>query len=341
MDIKCYFVAGGAGFIGSNFVRHLMAKYPQAKVVVYDKLTYAGNVANLADVADDPRFRFVKGDICDRYLVDREVRGADVIVNFAAETHVDRSILEPDAFIQTDIVGVHTLLEAARKYGVKRYVQISTDEVYGSIEDGHFSEQSPINPSSPYSASKAAGDLLVKSYWTTYRLPVVITRASNNYGPYQHPEKLIPLFVTNALEDKPLPMYGDGMQVRDWLYVDDHCRAIDLVIEKGEKGAIYNVGASCEKTNREVTHRILELLGKSESLIKHVADRPGHDRRYALTAEPLRQLGWAPLKPWEERMAEVCQWYSARRDWWEPLKSGDFEEYYRRQYPDLMAKAGR
>lgn len=338
MEIRSYFVAGGAGFIGSNFVRHVMAEHPNCRVVVFDKLTYAGNRANLADLLGDRRLTFVKGDICDRYLVDREMRGCDVVVNFAAETHVDRSILNPSAFIQTDILGTHVLLEVARKYGIKRYIQISTDEVYGSTESGHFSETSPLNPSSPYSASKASADLLVRSHWITYRLPVIITRASNNFGPRQHPEKLIPLFITNAVEDKPLPLYGDGLNVRDWLYVEDHCRAIDLIIHRGEKGAIYNVAGMCEKTNIEVTRAILQILGKPESLIRRVTDRPGHDRRYALTCEPLRALGWAPSKPFEERLRETVDWYLANRAWWEALKSGEFEEYYRRQYPDL-AKA--
>jgi dTDP-glucose 4,6-dehydratase len=262
MDRQTHFIAGGAGFIGSNFVRLVMRERPECRVIVFDKLTYAGNRANLADLLGDPRLRFVQGDICDRYLVDKEMPGVNVIVNFAAETHVDRSIHDPGAFIQTDIVGTHVLLEAARKYGIKRYVQISTDEVYGSIDEGLFSETSPIKPSSPYAASKASGDLLVMSYWTTYRLPVVITRASNNFGPHQHPEKLIPLFVTNALDDKPLPMYGDGMNVRDWLFVEDHCRAIMTIIDKGEKGQVYNIGGMCEKTNVDVTKRILELTGK-------------------------------------------------------------------------------
>jgi dTDP-glucose 4,6-dehydratase len=340
VEIRSYFVAGGAGFIGSNFVRLVLETHPDCKVIVYDKLTYAGNRANLADLLDDPRLTFVKGDVCDRFLVDREMRGCDVVVNFAAETHVDRSIQAPNAFIQTDIVGTHVLLEVARKYGIKRYIQISTDEVYGSIEEGHFTEDSPLAPSSPYSASKASADLLVRSYWTTYRLPVIVTRSSNNFGPRQHPEKLIPLFITNALEDKSLPLYGDGLNVRDWLYVEDHCRAIDLVIEKGEKGAVYNVAANCEKTNIEITRRILEALGKPESLIRPVTDRPGHDRRYALTAEPLRTLGWAPQAPFEARLQQTVNWYVENRGWWESLKRGEFEEYYRRQYPDL-AKADR
>jgi dTDP-glucose 4,6-dehydratase len=340
VEIRSYFVAGGAGFIGSNFVRLVLETHPDCKVIVYDKLTYAGNRANLADLLDDPRLTFVKGDVCDRFLVDREMRGCDVVVNFAAETHVDRSIQAPNAFIQTDIVGTHVLLEVARKYGIKRYIQISTDEVYGSIEEGHFTEDSPLAPSSPYSASKASADLLVRSYWTTYRLPVIVTRSSNNFGPRQHPEKLIPLFITNALEDKSLPLYGDGLNVRDWLYVEDHCRAIDLVIEKGEKGAVYNVAANCEKTNIEITRRIIEALGKPESLIRPVTDRPGHDRRYALTAEPLRTLGWAPQAPFEARLQQTVNWYVENRGWWESLKRGEFEEYYRRQYPDL-AKADR
>jgi dTDP-glucose 4,6-dehydratase len=340
MEITKFFIAGGAGFIGSNFVRHIMRKHPKSRVLVYDKLTYAGNKANLAELLDDERLSFVRGDIVDRFLVEREMKGCDAVVNFAAETHVDRSIEDPDAFIQTDIVGTHVLLETARKYGIHRYVQISTDEVYGSIDEGLFSEESQINPSSPYAASKASGDLLVRSYWTTYKLPVIITRASNNFGPFQHPEKLIPLFVTNAMQDKPLPMYGDGLQVRDWLAVEDHCAAIDLIIQRGEKGQIYNIGGMCEKTNRDVTHRILELTGKSESLIRRVTDRPGHDRRYALSCKPLLALGWKPAKSWEERMEETVQWYVDNRGWWEALRSGDWESYYRRQYPDLVKTEG-
>jgi dTDP-glucose 4,6-dehydratase len=266
------------------------------------------------------------------------MRGCDVVVNFAAETHVDRSILAPNAFIQTDIVGSHVLLEVAHKYGIKRYIQISTDEVYGSIDEGHFHEESRLRPSSPYAASKASADLLVLSHWTTYRLPVVITRCSNNFGPYQHPEKLIPLFITNALEDEPLPLYGDGLNVRDWLFVEDHCRAIETVIEKGEKGGIYNIAAMSEKTNIEITRAILQCLDKPESLIRPVRDRPGHDRRYALTCEPLRALGWEPVESFESRLTETVRWYADNREWWEPLKSGEFEQYYRRQYPDL-AKA--
>jgi dTDP-glucose 4,6-dehydratase len=304
-------------------------------VVVFDKLTYAGNRANLAETLTDKRLTFIEGDICDKFLVDREMRGCDIVVNFAAETHVDRSIQSPDAFIRTDILGTHVLLEVARRYGIKRYVQISTDEVYGSIDDGHFSETSQLNPSSPYAASKASGDLLVRAHWTTFQMPVVITRASNNFGPRQHPEKLIPLFVTNALEDKQLPMYGDGMQVRDWLFVEDHCRAIETVIEKGEKGKVYNVAGMCEKTNRDVTYAILGILNKPESLIRRVTDRPGHDRRYALTCEPLLALGWKPSKTFEERLGQTVQWYIDNTDWWRALKSGEFEEYYRRQYPDL------
>jgi dTDP-glucose 4,6-dehydratase len=339
MEIRTYFIAGGAGFIGSNYVRHVMEKRPSCRVVVFDKLTYAGNRANLTGVIDDERLRFVQGDICDRFLVDREMRGCDVVVNFAAETHVDRSIQNPSAFIQTDILGTHVLLDAARKYGVKRYVQISTDEVYGSIDEGLISETSPIQPSSPYSASKASADLLVLSYWRTYQMPVVITRASNNFGPYQHPEKLIPLFVTNAMDDRHLPMYGDGLNVRDWLYVEDHCTGIETVIESGEKGAVYNIGGMCEKTNIEVTRKILEILGKPESLIQRVTDRPGHDRRYALACEPLVALGWRPQESWEVRMEQTVQWYVDHRDWWESLRSGEFEEYYRRQYPDLAKKS--
>ncbi|MBI4611423.1 MAG: dTDP-glucose 4,6-dehydratase [Candidatus Rokubacteria bacterium] len=325
-------VTGGAGFIGSNFVRHLLTKYPGYSVINLDKLTYAGNLENLRDVERDPRYRFVHGDICDAGLVRDVARGADAIVNFAAESHVDRSILAADDFIRTDVFGTFTLLEAVNALRIPRYLQVSTDEVYGSIERGAFKETAPLDPSSPYSASKAGGDLLALAYWKTHRLPIIITRSSNNFGPYQYPEKIIPLFITNALEGRPLPLYGDGRNVRDWLYVLDNCAAIDLVLHKGGEGEVYNVGAGTEVENIVLTRKILEILDKSESLIQPVPDRPGHDRRYALDLTKLRSLGWVPAHAFEAALRATVEWYRANEAWWRPLKSGAFREYYRRQY---------
>lgn len=325
-------VTGGAGFIGSNFVRYALERWPEVDVVVFDKLTYAGNLANLADVAENPRYRFVQGDIADEALVHQEMAGCDAVVNFAAETHVDRSILFPREFVFTDVVGTFTLLEAARDLGISRFVQVSTDEVYGSVEEGASAEGAPLNPSSPYSASKAGGDLLALAYAKTFGVPLVVARSSNNYGPYQYPEKLIPLFVTNALDDQPLPLYGDGRQVRDWLYVGDNCAALALILEAGEVGGVYNVGGDCELENVDVTRRILRLMGKPESLIQYVADRPGHDRRYALQCDRIRALGWEPATPFDDGLAATVAWYVNREDWWRPLKDPAFQEYYRRQY---------
>jgi dTDP-glucose 4,6-dehydratase len=327
-------VTGGAGFIGSNFVRYYLAEHPDEGVVVLDKLTYAGNLDNLKDVWEDPRFRFLKGDICDPEAVEEAIEGCRRIVNFAAETHVDRSIGQAGAFVRTDVLGTYVLLEAARVHGVERYVQISTDEVYGSIEEGSFRETDRLKPSSPYSSSKAGADLLVLSYYITHRLPVVITRSSNNFGPNQYPEKLIPLFVTNALEDKPLPLYGDGLNVRDWLFVEDNCRAVDLVLQRGQEGEIYNIGGDNERTNREITELILKELDKPKSLVKMVKDRPGHDRRYSISSEKLKALGWARQSSFEDNLARTVQWYVENPDWWKKIKSGrkDFQEYYRKQY---------
>ncbi len=286
-------VTGGAGFIGSNFVRYMLRKYQDCQVLNFDKLTYAGNLANLAEVEDDPRYQFMRADICDASAVKQAFEWKpDWVVNFAAETHVDRSLLGPDVFVKTDVLGTFTLLEAARDYGLVRYLQIGTDEVYGSIDEGAFSEEAKLTPSSPYSASKAGADLLVLAYHQSFGLPTLLTRASNNYGPYQYPEKLIPLFITNLIEDKPVPIYGDGLNKRDWLFVEDHCEAIDLVLREGIPGAIYNVGVGSEITNLEVTNRLLELLGKDETLIQYVKDRPAHDRRYALDTTRLGALGW-------------------------------------------------
>ena len=325
-------VTGGAGFIGAHFIRHILRTYPGDSVVNLDKLTYAGNLENLRDVEGDPRYRFVRGDICDGAAVREAMRGVDAVLNFAAESHVDRSILGADEFLKTDVLGTFTLLEAARELGIPRYVQISTDEVYGSIERGAARESAPLRPSNPYSASKAGGDLLVGAYWSTYRLPVLITRSSNNFGPNQYPEKMIPLFITNALEDRPLPLYGDGRNVRDWLYVRDNCAAIDLVLHAGVPGEVYNIGGGAEVENIVLTRQILRLLGKPESLIQPVKDRPGHDRRYALDCHKIRALGWKPAHEFGAALAETVRWYQEHEAWWRPIKSGEFKAYYARQY---------
>jgi len=316
-------VTGGAGFIGSNFVRYMLDKYKDYKIVNLDKLTYAGNLENVKDLEANRRHSFVKGDICDLRLVEKLVKQeeVDVIVNFAAETHVDRSIVDPEAFIRTDVFGTYTLLEVARKFSVTKYVQISTDEVYGSIEKGFFSETSGLVPSSPYSASKAAADLLTLAYKTTYGLPILITRGSNTYGPYQHTEKLIPLFITNLMENKKVPLYGDGKNVRDWLYVIDHCSGIDTVLHRGNIGEIYNIGASDERTNLEITHMILEKLGMKEDMIEFVKDRLGHDRRYSLNCKKLKALGWKPGYSLEKGLKETVKWYTQNMKWWEKIKS--------------------
>jgi dTDP-glucose 4,6-dehydratase len=328
-------VTGGAGFIGSNYVRFVLHRHQDVEVVVLDKLTYAGNLENLADVANDARYSFVHGDICDPAVVASTLDGADAVVNFAAETHVDRSITGPQDFIRTDVLGTHTLLEAVRALGVERYLQISTDEVYGSIDEGSFTEESQLHPSSPYSASKAGGDLLVLSYVTTYGTPALITRSSNNYGAHQYPEKIIPLFITNALDGQPLPVYGDGLNVRDWLYVDDNCAGIDLALREGEPGQVYNIGGGHEVDNLTLTRRILELLDADPGLIRYVTDRPGHDRRYSIDCAKLRALGWAPATGFEEGLARTVAWYRDNEQWWRPLKSGEWREYYRTQYAGL------
>ena len=325
-------VTGGAGFIGSNFIRHLLAAHPGDRVVNLDKLTYAGNPANLADVADDPRYTFVHGDIGDADLVREVARGVDAVVNLAAESHVDRSLLEPDAFLRTDVFGVFTLLEAVRELRIPRLVHVSTDEVYGSVARGAADEAAPLRPTNPYSASKAAADLLAGAYVRTFGVPVLITRSSNNFGPYQYPEKVIPLFITNALENRPLPLYGDGRNVRDWLYVVDNCEAIDLVLRRGSDGEIYNIGGGNEVENIVLTREILRLTGRSESLIRPVVDRPGHDRRYSLDSEKVRRLGWAPRHGFADALAETVRWYREHEPWWRPLKSGEFRAYYERQY---------
>ena len=325
-------VTGGAGFIGSNFVRHVLAAHPEDSVVNLDKLTYAGNPANLEDVAHDPRYRFVQGDICDATVVRDALKGVDAVVNMAACTHVDRSLMEPDEFLRTDVFGVFTLLEAVRELKIPRLLHISTDEVYGSVERGSSRESDPLRPSNPYSASKAGGDLLALAYWQTHKTPVVITRSSNNFGPYQYPEKVIPLFVTNALDDEPLPLYGDGKNVRDWLYVLDNCEAIDLVLRRGRDGEVYNIGGGHEVENVTLTRDILRHAGKPSSLIRPVKDRPGHDRRYSVDCAKLRTLGWAPRHAFTDALAATVEWYRRHEAWWRPLKSGEFRAYYERQY---------
>ncbi|MGD9695724.1 MAG: dTDP-glucose 4,6-dehydratase [Thermoleophilia bacterium] len=323
-------VTGGCGFIGSAFVRLAISR--GAEVVNLDKLTYAGNPQNVADVADDPRYSFVHADIADGATVAGAVEGCDVIVNFAAESHVDRSILDPADFIRTDVVGTAVLLDAARTAGVRRFVQVSTDEVYGSIQEGAFRETDPISPSSPYSASKAGGDLQVLAWHRTFGLDAVITRGSNTFGPRQYPEKIIPLFVTNALDGLTLPVYGDGLQVRDWIHVEDHCEGIWTAMERGEPGEVYNVGGGNEVPNIEITRRILELTGRDASLIRHVTDRPGHDRRYALDTTKLRGLGWSPSRAFGDAIEATVTWYREQRAWWEPIRNGEYRRYYEQQY---------
>ena len=329
-------VTGGAGFIGSEFVRMTLREHAGDSVVVLDKLTYAGNPHNLDAVRDDPRFRFVQGDIADAALVRQLAPDVDVIVNFAAESHVDRSLESPGQFIQTDVYGTFVLMEAARAAGHQRFLQVSTDEVYGSVHQGRSVESDPLRPRSPYSASKAGGEMLVWSYRASYGFPAIITRGSNTYGQYQYPEKIIPLFVTNAIDDRPLPIYGDGQAVRDYLHVEDHCAGIDVALRRGTPGEDYNVGYGGEGVNGiEVADTILRALGKPDSLKQFVQDRPGHDRRYALDTAKLRTLGWAPRVDFAEGMRRTAQWYADNQDWWRPLKSGEFWEFYRRNYKPL------
>ncbi len=330
--MKRFLVTGGAGFIGSNFIRYLLNTYDNVEVVNLDKLTYAGNLDNLRDVETNPRYTFVRGDICDEVLVNELMPEVHVVVNFAAESHVDRSIGAPDDFIRTDVFGAFVLLEAARRNQVERFIQISTDEVYGSTEEGSFKESDPLMPSSPYSASKAGADRLAYSYHVTYGLPVIITRCSNNFGPYQFPEKLIPLFITNALENKELPIYGDGLNIRDWIYVGDHCRAIDFIYRHGQVGEVYNIGGGNERTNLEITEYILKKLEKPRTLMVFVKDRLGHDRRYSLDCSKLRELGWSPTTEFEDAMDQTIRWYVQNRWWWERLKSGEYLEFYKKNY---------
>ena len=327
-------VTGGAGFIGSNFVRHLLGAYPDYRVVVYDKLTYAGNLANLADVDGDPRYAFVKGDICDADTLRATMRQhhIDTVVNFAAETHVDRSIMDPDAFIKTDVYGTYVLLEAAREFEIERYHQVSTDEVYGEVPAGSSVEKDTLLPRSPYAASKAGAEHLVHAYHVTYGVPTTVTRGSNNIGPYQYPEKVVPVFVTNAIDDTPLPVYGDGRQMRDYQYVLDHCEGIDVVLHRGQVGEVYNLGTGVETYNIDMAHMILDLLCKPKSLIQHVKDRPGHDRRYSINCEKVKALGWQSRHDFEGALEKTVRWYVEHEAWWRPIKSGEYREYYRKQY---------
>jgi dTDP-glucose 4,6-dehydratase len=325
-------VTGGAGFIGSNFARYVIQRYPGDSVVVLDKLTYAGNPKNVADLRTNPRFSFVQGDIADASLVESLVAGVDAVVNFAAETHVDRSILDAGAFIETDVRGTWVLLEAARKARLSRYLQVSTDEVYGHVPVGHSKETDQLAPRSPYAASKAGGDMMVLAYKITHDLPVLITRASNNIGPYQYPEKVVPVFVTNAIDDVPMPIYGDGGALRDYLHVVDHCAGIDTVLRQGTPGEVYNIGAGNEINTLVLARAILSRLGKSESLMQFVPDRPGHDRRYAVDCSKLKALGWEPEYTFETALNATVDWYVNNQEWWRPLKSGEYLDYYQRNY---------
>lgn len=332
-------ITGGAGFIGSNFVFHMLQFHPDDRIICLDKLTYAGNLSTLAPVMDKPNFRFVKADICDRQAVYQlfEEEKPDMVVNFAAESHVDRSIENPSIFLETNIMGTAVLMDACRKYGIQRYHQVSTDEVYGDLPldrpDLFFTETTPIHTSSPYSSSKASADLLVLAYHRTYGLPVTISRCSNNYGPYHFPEKLIPLMIINALHDQPLPVYGDGLNVRDWLYVEDHCRAIDLIIHKGTVGEVYNVGGHNEMKNIDIVKLICKALHKPEHLIHHVTDRKGHDRRYAIDPTKIHtELGWLPETKFADGIQKTIQWYLQHEDWWQPIISGEYQQYYKKMY---------
>ena len=336
-------VTGGAGFIGSNFIFHMLKAHPDYRIVCLDKLTYAGNLSTLEPVLQQDNFRFVKADICDRQAVDKlfQEEKPDMVVNFAAESHVDRSIENPGIFLETNIMGTAVLMDACRKYGIKRYHQVSTDEVYGDLPldrpDLFFTEETPLHTSSPYSSSKAGADLLVMAYCRTYGLPVTISRCSNNYGPYHFPEKLIPLMIANALADKPLPVYGNGENVRDWLYVEDHCRAIDLIIHKGKVGEVYNVGGHNEKRNVDIVRMICRELGKPESLIVHVEDRKGHDRRYAIDPAKIhRELGWLPETKFEDGIKKTIKWYLGHKKWWQDIINGGYKEYYAKMYGDKM-----
>lgn len=341
--MKNILVTGGAGFIGSAFVRHMATTYPEYNIVCYDKLTYAGNIDNLLPVSDEENYRFERGDVADRASVRRVLQqyAIDTIVNFAAESHVDRSILNPDAFIHTDVVGVYILLDEGRKHGIGRFCQVSTDEVYGDIDERFSLEDDRFLPNSPYAASKASGELMARAYCVTYGMDTVISRGSNTYGPYQYPEKLIPFFTTEAIDDRPLPLYGDGRQIRDWLYVDDHARGVDRILHAGESGEAYNLAGENQRYNLEITRRILEILGKPESLIRFVPDREGHDRRYAMSAAKARALGWRLAYDFEAGLEATVNWYRENEWWWRKLKSGEYLDYYRHQYAERLEAAQR
>jgi dTDP-glucose 4,6-dehydratase len=339
--MKRLLITGGAGFIGANFIQYVLNTYEDISVINLDKLTYAGNLENLKSVERDSRYSFFQGDIADRQLVGNlaSQKKFDAIINFAAETHVDRSISRPDDFLKTDIYGTFALLETARQYGIERYIQISTDEVYGPAPLDQMTEHSPLFPSSPYSASKGGGDLLCHAYFVTYGIKTIVTRAANNYGPFQYPEKLIPLFITNALENEALPLYGDGNQTREWLYVTDHCRAIDLALREGKPGEIYNIGGYCEERNRVIAEKIVAALKKDMNLITTVEDRPGHDRRYAMDSSKIKTLGWTPRISLEEGLEQTVNWYKKNKEWWKRLKGDEYKAYYKSQYGKRLEEA--
>lgn len=339
--MKNLLITGAAGFIGSAFVRYMVEKYPELNFVVYDKLTYAGNIDNLLPISDEPNYRFEHGDIATRDSVRQTLQKHDIdtVINFAAESHVDRSILAPDAFVMTNTVGVHILLDEARQHGVGRFLQVSTDEVYGDIEQGFSVESDPFAPNSPYAASKAGGELMVRAYRVTHSMDTVITRGSNTFGPYQYPEKILPFFVTEAIDNRPLPLYGNGMQVRDWLYVEDHVTGVETVLFKGQSGEAYNIAGENQQHNIDVTRRILKLLGKPETLIKHVPDREGHDRRYAMNCDKLRALGWQRKHTFDDALQTTVRWYQQNEWWWRKIKTGEYLEYYQRQYAARLAAA--
>jgi dTDP-glucose 4,6-dehydratase len=335
-------VTGGAGFIGSNFIRYILRKYPSYRIINLDKLTYCGNLENLKDVQNHPNYKFVKGDICNSKIVQRIVKNCDAIINFAASTHVDRSILDSSDFVKTNFYGTFVLLEAARKNKTKLFIQISTDEAYGSIVKGSFDENSALSPNSPYAATKAAADLLVLTFFKTYRCPAIVSRSTNNFGPYQYPEKLMPLFITNSIDNKTLPLYGDGLNVRQWIYVEDNCRAIDLLLHKGKIGEVYNIGVGNEFTNLTLTKFVLQYLNKSTKLIKFVKDRPGHDKRYSIRIDKIKSLGFRPIFSFKEALKDTITWYVQNRLWWERIKkhNREFKSYYNKQYNPANAPKG-
>ena len=341
--MKNILVSGGAGFIGSAFARYMVSRYPDYRIIVLDKLTYAGNLDNLLPISDEPQYRFVRGDIADRAAVKAVFQEfeIDTVVNFAAESHVDRSILSADAFLHTDTVGVYILLDEGRQHGLERFLHVSTDEVYGDVREGYSVETDGFAPNSPYAASKAGGELMVRAYHVTHGMNTVVTRGSNTYGPYQYPEKLLPFFITEAFDDRPLPVYGDGMQIRDWLYVEDHVTGIDVALHHGTAGEAYNIAGEDLRHNMDVTHDLLARLGKPQTLIRHVPDREGHDRRYAMDAGKLRALGWTRSRTFEQGLEETVRWYADNAWWWRKIKTGEYLEYYQRQYAARLAAAGQ